>query len=121
MRFGARAAGSAAALVALPLAFWLGHAAARPKGGGGITGIFGVGGVITEEGSLWQYLPDEKRWMTIDEAFKRDGRETHILPLPVPSAKEIRYMESWGFLVTQTGEVWQYDLETNRWRNIGAP
>jgi hypothetical protein len=84
-------------------------------------GIFGVGGVISEDGALWQYLPDEKRWMTIDEAFKRDGRaDTHILPLPV-EAKDIRFMESWGFLVSKSGKIWQYDLDQNRWMDIGTP
>jgi hypothetical protein len=102
------------------LAFALGRASARVRGGSPIVGVFGVGGVLVENGGLWQYLPDEKKWMTIDEAFRRDGRETHVLPLPVP-AKVIRSMESWGFLVTQSGDVWHYDLETNRWQNIGAP
>ena len=119
MRFSTRA--WAAALAALLLAeFCLGRAAARPRGGGDVVGVFGVGGVIGDDGALWQYLPDEKRWMTIDEAFQRDGRETHILPLPV-QAKEIRFMESWGFLVTTDGRIFQYDLDTNRWRDIGRP
>lgn len=109
-----------AALGVLVLAFGLGRASARGKADTTIVGVFGVGGVISESGALWQYLPDDKRWMTIDEAFKRDGRETHILPLPVP-AKQIRFMESWGFLVTQDGSVWQYDLDANRWQNIGTP
>lgn len=120
MRIGRRTAAAATVLVSLGLVFCLGRATARDKEGSAISGVFGVGGVITENGGLWQYLPDEKRWMTIDEAFHRDQRETHILPLPV-DAKAIRFMESWGFLVTQSGDVWQYDLDTNKWQNIGTP
>jgi hypothetical protein len=102
------------------LAFGFGRSTARTRQDANILGTFGVGGVISESGTLWQYLPDAKRWMTIDEAFRRDGRETHILPLPVPAA-QIRYMESWGFLVTKDGKVWHYDLDANRWENIGTP
>jgi hypothetical protein len=97
-----------------------GRATARNKADSTIVGIYGVGGVLSESGALWQYLPDEKRWMTIDEAFQRDGRETHILPLPVP-AKEIRFMESWGFLVTTEGKAWLYLQDENRWQDIGTP
>lgn len=102
-------------------AFGLGRASTRNRDT--IQGLFGVGGMIVQHGDdavLWQYLPDAKKWLTIDEAFKRDGRETHILPLPVPAAK-IRAMESWGFLVTTDGKVWQYDLDVNQWRELGMP
>jgi hypothetical protein len=102
------------------LAFGLGRATGRPDPNANIVGVFGVGGVISENGTLWQYHPSEKRWMTIDEAFKLDDRETHILPLPVP-ADQIRFMESFGFLVTKDGQVWQYDLEQKSWQNIGTP
>src|SRR6188508_2492748 len=84
----------AAALAFVLLAFGLGRASARNKSDATIVGVFGVGGVIASDGKLYQYLPDEKRWMTIDEAFKRDQRETKILPLPVP-VESIRQMESW--------------------------
>jgi hypothetical protein len=85
-----------------------------------IAGIFGVGGVLTADGTLWQYMPDRKKWLTIDEAFRGEGRETRILPLPV-AAGDIQSMQSWGFLVTRRGEVWHYDLGSNRWENIGPP
>lgn len=85
-----------------------------------ILAVYGVGGVLGDDGTLWQYMPDERRWATIDAAFQREGRKTSILPLPV-EASEIREMESWGFLVTNSGDVWHYDLKENRWENIGAP
>ena len=119
MRLG-RYAGIGLVLAGAVLAFGLGRATARGKPDSNIVGVFGVGGVLTEGGALWQYLPDQKKWMTIDQAFARDGRQTHVLPLPVDT-KSIRFMESWGFLVTQSGDVWQYDLDTNKWRNIGTP
>jgi len=123
MRFG-RQRQVAAALAIVLLAFGLGRASAGNKSDTTIVGVFGVGGVIASDGKLYQYLPDEKRWMTIDEAFKstrnKTPRETHILPLPVP-VESIREMESWGFLITKEGQVWQYDLESNRWRDIGTP
>jgi hypothetical protein len=119
MRIGKRAQ-LVAGGVGLILAFSIGRATGRSRTDATILGLFGVGGVISESGTLWQYHPGEKRWMTIDEAFKRENRETHILPLPVP-AEKIRAMESWGFLITKDGEVWQYDLDQNRWLNIGTP
>jgi hypothetical protein len=85
-----------------------------------IVGVYGVGGVIGEDGTLWQYMPDRKKWLTIDEAFRGEGQETQILPLPV-GADEIQSMESWGFLVTRDGTCWHYDLEENRWQNVGTP
>jgi len=102
-------------------AFGLGRASTRPRDT--VIGLFGVGGIIVQHGDdavLWQYLPDTKKWMTIDEAFKRDERDTHILPLPV-KAEKIRSMDSWGFLLTTDGEIWQYDLEQNKWNNVGMP
>lgn len=122
MRVGMKAR-ALVALVVVGIAFGLGRASARTREPFNVIGPFGVGGVIAargEEAVLWQYLPDQKKWMTIDEAFRGEGRETKILPLPV-KAKEIRFMESWGFLVTQAGVVWQYDLETNKWVDIGTP
>jgi hypothetical protein len=119
MRFGRRAqviVGCGGAI----LAFGLGRATGRTRADANIIGVYGVGGVISESGTLWQYQPKEKRWMTIDEAFKSTQKDTRILPLPVP-ADQIRFMESWGFLVTKGGRVWQYDLEENRWVNIGTP
>ncbi len=121
MRFGTRALVVTAAVV-LGAGFGLGRASARVRGDT-VTGVFGVGGVIVQHGTdavLWQYLPDDKKWQTIDAAFKRDGRETHVLPLPVPAAK-IRAMESWGFLVTTDGQIWHYDIDDNKWHDIGMP
>lgn len=124
MRIGARSR-AVLAIVVAGAAFGLGRATARAQERESMTvnGLFGVGGIIVARGDdavLWQYKPDQKKWMTIDEAFKRDGRDTKILPLPV-KAQEIRSMESWGFLVTTEGRLWQYDLETNRWQDIGTP
>ena len=90
------------AAVAMAAAFQSGRAsngAGRPPR---ILGVYGVGGVIGEDGNLWQYMPDRKKWLTIDEAFKSEERDTHVLPLPVPVA-DIQFMESWGFLVTPDG------------------
>jgi len=119
MRLGRRAQLIAGG-VSVILAFGLGRATGKTRQDANILGLFGVGGVISESGTLWQYHPKDKRWMTIDEAFKSNKQETHILPLPVP-VTQIRFMESWGFLVTKDGQVWQYDLDQNRWLNIGPP
>jgi hypothetical protein len=81
--------------------------------------IFSVGGVLTADGTLWQYSPSQK-WQTIDQAFRDQGRETHILPLPVP-AHAIEEMVTFGFLKTTSGEVWLYDLEDNEWQRLDPP
>jgi hypothetical protein len=120
MRFGIRT-GIATTAVLVLAAFGLGRASTPPRDA--VIGLFGVGGIIVQHGDdavLWQYMPDTKKWMTIDEAFKRDQRDTHILPLPV-KADKIRSMDSWGFLLTTNGEVWQYDLDQNKWNNVGMP
>jgi len=117
---GKRALSGVAVAGTLALGFGFGSAWGRTKADATIVGLFGVGGVISESGTLWQYMPDDKKWMTIDEAFQRDGRETHILPLPV-AARDIKFMESWGFIVARDGTVWQYDLEGNKWQNVGTP
>jgi hypothetical protein len=93
---------------------------AEPPAPSRIVGVYGVGGVIGEDGTLWQYLPDRKQWLTIDAAFQGEARETHILPLPVP-VQDIQFMQSFGFLVTKGGKVWHYDLNANRWDEIGPP
>ncbi len=117
MRFPGTPLLAAAALAAAVLTFRSGRAGDPPQG---ILRVYGVGGVLAADGTLWQYMPDRKKWLTIDAAFKSDGRETHVLPLPV-AATEIEFLESWGFLVTRAGQVWHYDLNSNRWENIGAP
>ena len=81
--------------------------------------IFSVGGVLTADGTLWQYSPSQK-WQTIDQAFRDQGRETHILPLPVP-AHAIEEMVTFGFLKTTSGEVWLYELEDNEWQRLDPP
>ena len=81
--------------------------------------IFSVGGVLTADGTLWQYSPSQK-WQTIDQAFRDQGRETHILHLPVPS-HAIEEMVTFGFLKTTSGEVWLYDLEDNEWQRLDPP
>ena len=81
---------------------------------------FAVGGVLTADGTLWQYLPDKKRWFTIDEAFRAQGKETRILPLPV-RAEEIADLSTWGFLVTSANVCWLYDIEQKRWLELPPP
>ena len=120
MRVGWKALLAAACTVALSLGFAIGSATAKPKQPVTVARVFGVGGVLTDDGMLWQFMPEEKRWMTIDEAFKSSDKETKILPLPV-APKDIRFMESWGFLVAVDGKIWHYDLEDMAWHNIGTP
>lgn len=102
------------------LLFQSGRAGDQDPAPAQIVGVYGVGGVIGEDGTLWQYMPDRKKWLTIDEAFRGDGQETQILPLPV-AARDIAFMESWGFLVTRQGVCWLYDQKGNRWENVGTP
>jgi len=90
-----------------------------------IIAVYGVGGVLSDDGVLWQYMPEDHQWMTIDEAFERGGQfagngKSAVLPLPVP-VEEIMAIESWGFLVTKSGVAWHYDLRSNRWENVGTP
>lgn len=94
----------------------LGEGRDRP----GIAATFGVGGVMTWEGDLWQYRPDKQKWMTLDESFALEGQATKVVPLPV-SVESIRRMETFGFLVTKTDECWLYDIEQQRWEPIGKP
>lgn len=81
---------------------------------------FGVGGVLTGDGTLWIYRPDLEKWFTMDEAFREEGRETHVLPLPVP-VEEIRDMSTYGFIVTTIGQIWLYDHAANQWRRLPTP
>jgi hypothetical protein len=81
---------------------------------------FGPGGVLTNDGALWQYRLDTQDWVTIDQAFKDQGQNTKILPLPV-SVDQIESMESFGFFVTRSGDCWLYDLEEDAWKNIATP
>jgi hypothetical protein len=87
---------------------------------GQILKLFGVGGVLTSDGTLWEYRPDLGRWITIDAAFKDQGRDTHVLPLPV-AAGSIREIVTFGFLLTDQGECWLYDLEKDKWEKLPSP
>ncbi len=86
----------------------------------GVVGTFGVGGVLTWEGELWQYRPDKQKWMTLDESFALEGQATKVVPLPV-QPQDIRYMETFGFLVARNDDCWLYDIDQQRWNNLGKP
>jgi len=126
MRMGARTlrvrrAGSVAIMVGLLLLLGSmdgaeAQAADRPDE---VLKLFGVGGVLTADGTLWQYTPD-KDWQTIDEAFRDQGKETHVLPLPVPAAS-VAEMLTFGFLLTDSGDCWLYDLENGEWEKLPPP
>ncbi len=94
-------------------------AAAQTGAPGHVLKIFSVGGVLTEDGTLWQYSPSRK-WQTIDEAFADQDRETNILPLPV-DARDIEEMMTFGFFLTRDGDLWLYDLEDDRWKKLNPP
>ena len=117
--------GAASALVLVSGPQWDGPTAqaAQPPVGpdrGGVVATFGVGGVLTRDGDLWQYRPDKSRWLTLDESFASEGTSTKLVPLPVP-ADQIKSMETFGFIVTYSDECWLYDLDQHVWKNIGAP
>ena len=95
-------------------------ARAQAQGPQDVLRAFAVGGVLTADGTLWQYLPEKKRWFTIDEAFRAQGKETRILPLPV-KAEEIADLSTWGFLVTLKSACWLYDIEQKRWVELPSP
>ena len=85
-----------------------------------IVGTYGVGGVLTASGNLWQYRPDKKGWVTLDESFKLEDEATSVQPLPVPTER-IAHIETFGFLVDRDNTCWLYDIEAKAWKNIGAP
>jgi hypothetical protein len=93
-----------------------------PKGSdrGGLVASFGVGGVLTRDGELWQYRPDREKWVTLDESFALEGEARKFIPLPVP-ASDVKMMETFGFIVTWSDECWLYDLDQDAWTKIGAP
>jgi|SRR5690348_9452026 len=96
----------------------------QPAAAGGsrsaVIATYGVGGVLKSDGQLYQWRPEKKQWVTIDESFRLDGENRKILPLPVP-ATEVARMEGFGFIVTRSGACWLYNLDSNRWENIGRP
>lgn len=111
-----------AAVLAVAALAWLAPLVQAQDGAaapGRILKIFSVGGVLTADGTLWQYTP-QQNWRTIDEAFREQGKETHILPLPVP-AESIADMVTFGFLLTTAGDTWLYDLESDQWNRLAAP
>jgi hypothetical protein len=87
---------------------------------GSLVGTFGVGGVVTREGRLWQYRPDKSRWVSLDESFALEGQATSIIPLPIPVQK-IRFLETFGFLVATDDVCWLYNIDQHRWEEIGTP
>jgi hypothetical protein len=85
-----------------------------------LVATFGVGGVVTAEGELWQYRPDKDRWLKLDESFALEGQASQIVPLPLPPA-EIRIFETFGFFIDQDDKCWLYDIEEKHWAEIGSP
>lgn len=97
-----------------------GVAPAEAAPSGKIALIWGVGGVLTDDGKLWQFRPESRHWVTVDQSFALDGERRKILPLPVP-ADQIEAMQGFGFIVTKAGSAWLYNLNSDKWENIGAP
>lgn len=95
-------------------------AAQSPIGPGKILFTTGPGGVLASDGTLWVYRPDQEKWLSIDEAFRNEGKDTNILPLPVPVEK-IQDMSTWGFFLTTEGELWMYDLSADTWKALPPP
>ena len=92
-----------------------------PGGSGtAIVGTFGVGGVLTAEGKFWRYRPDKKKWISLDESFALEGQGTNVVPLPL-GVGQIRFMETFGFLVAGNDQCWLYNVEQKLWENVGAP
>ena len=94
--------------------------AGQPGAGSTVVRIIGVGGVMTADGVIWQFRPDRAIWQTIDQSFHDQGKETHVLPLPVP-AESIQDMVTFGFLLTKSGDCWLYDLNKDKWQKLPPP
>jgi len=127
-RGSARALGAAAIVLGLGLGALLllgpgretpSQAATAPASTG-IVATYGVGGVLKSNGMLYQWRPEKKQWVTLDESFRLDGETRKVLPLPVP-AGDVARMEGFGCIVTRSGVCWLYNLDANRWENIGRP
>src|SRR5262245_34253259 len=58
--------------------------------GSNVVATYGVGGVLKSNGSLYQWRPEKKAWVTIDESFRLDGETRKVLPLPVPAGDVAR-------------------------------
>jgi hypothetical protein len=108
---------SAGVLVAALVALMPGSRTSQASPPGRVLRVFSLGGVLTNDGTLWQFRPDQGRWMTIDEAFKDKGKVTHILPLPVP-ATSVKDMVTFGFIQTETGACWLYDVDKDKWEEL---
>jgi hypothetical protein len=113
---------AATAAIAIGLAtLWVMRADSQAAtAGSSVVATYGVGGVLKSNGSLYQWRPEKKVWVTIDESFRLDGETRKVLPLPVAAA-DVARMEGFGFIVTKSGSCWLYNLDTNRWENIGRP
>ena len=109
-----------ASFIALALIAGHGGTARAAAPSGNILLAWGVGGVLTDDGNLWQYRPESRKWVTVDQSFSLDGERRKVMPLPVP-AQDIAHMQGFGFLVTKAGVCWIYNLDENRWERIGAP
>lgn len=90
------------------------------KSATGVVRAVSNGTVLAADGQIWVFRPDQDRWMTIDQAFKEEGRETHVVPLPTP-VDQIKEMTSFGFFLTHGGEVWFYEMSTDKWRKLPSP
>src|SRR5688500_14040616 len=98
-----------------------GQASAAPAAAtSSVVATYGVGGVLKADGNLYQWRPERRQWMNLDESFALDGEKRNVLPLPVP-ASDVARMEGFGFIVTRNGQCWLYNLDSNRWENIGRP
>lgn len=86
----------------------------------GIVATYGVGGVVTASGAFWQYRPDKDGWVSLDESFALESETTKIAPLPVPMA-QVAHIETFGFLVDRDDNCWLYNIEGQKWQNIGKP
>jgi len=86
----------------------------------GIAATFGVGGILSADGQLWQYRLDKKKWVKLDESFKLESQNTNIEPLPIP-VSEIQHLETFGFIVAEDGTCWLYNIKNQKWEDIGAP
>ena len=113
-------AATAAVAIGLACVWALRADSAAPASGSSVVATYGVGGVLKSNGFLYQWRPEKKVWVTIDESFRMDGENRKVLPLPV-GASEVARMEGFGFIVTRSGNCWLYNLDSNRWENIGRP
>ena len=113
-------AATAAVVIGLACVLALRADSAAPASGSTVVATYGVGGVLKSNGFLYQWRPEKKVWVTIDESFRMDGETRKVLPIPV-AASEVARMEGFGFIVTRSGTCWLYNLDSNRWENIGRP